>query len=141
MDRAALDVAAELGIPGGGFVPRDRKAEDGPLDSRYPVTELDSADYDERTRRNVLHAAATLILSVGPLTGGSALTLTTARRHDRPVLHVDLAPVSAGAAAEQIRRWLGEVCPAILNVAGPRESTTPGIYARARELLLDVLRT
>lgn len=30
VDRAALDVALELGIPGGGRCPKGRKAEDGP---------------------------------------------------------------------------------------------------------------
>ena len=32
VDRAALDVALELGIPCGGWCPRGRKAEDGPID-------------------------------------------------------------------------------------------------------------
>jgi hypothetical protein len=32
VDRAALDVALELGLPCGGWCPQDRKAEDGPID-------------------------------------------------------------------------------------------------------------
>ena len=35
VDRAALDVALELGIPCGGWCPKGRKAEDGPIDPRY----------------------------------------------------------------------------------------------------------
>jgi hypothetical protein len=31
VDRAALDVALELGIPCGGWCPKGRKAEDGPV--------------------------------------------------------------------------------------------------------------
>ena len=34
-DRAALDFAIENDIPHGGWCPNGRKAEDGPLDSRY----------------------------------------------------------------------------------------------------------
>ena len=42
VDRAALDVALELGIPCGGWCSKGRKAEGGPIDSRYPLqkTEL-----------------------------------------------------------------------------------------------------
>src|SRR5262245_57046078 len=42
VDRAALDVAQELGIPRGGWCPRGRLAEDGPIDARYPLEETPS---------------------------------------------------------------------------------------------------
>ncbi len=35
-DRAALDVAMDLRIPCGGWVPEGRMAEDGIIPSRYP---------------------------------------------------------------------------------------------------------
>ena len=34
-DRAALDFAKEHGIPHGGWCPKGRLAEDGPIDVRY----------------------------------------------------------------------------------------------------------
>ena len=45
VDRAALDVALELGIPCGGWCPRGRRAEDGPLCARYPLQETPSEEY------------------------------------------------------------------------------------------------
>ncbi len=39
IDRAVLDVALEFGIPCGGWCPNGRKAEDGPMDPRYPLKE------------------------------------------------------------------------------------------------------
>ena len=48
VDQAALDVALELGIPCGGWCPRDRWSEAGPIDERYPLTESPSADPAER---------------------------------------------------------------------------------------------
>lgn len=134
-DRAALDAAIELRIPHGGFVPARRRAEDGPIADHYDVTELPSDSYDERTEQNVLSADATLIVSVGPLTGGSATTKRMARRHGKECLQVNLARLSEDEAVEVLREWLAEVRPAVLNVAGPRESTTPGIYDRVRALL------
>jgi hypothetical protein len=47
-DRAALDVALELGVPCGGWCPRGRKAEDGTIPDRYPLAETPSEDYGER---------------------------------------------------------------------------------------------
>jgi len=34
-DRAALDVAIKLNIPHGGWIPKGRLAEDGPLPDKY----------------------------------------------------------------------------------------------------------
>src|SRR5687768_672118 len=77
-DRAALDVALELGIDHGGWVPKGRSAEDGPLPGRYRVRETPSEDRAERTKRNVADSDATLLISHGPLTGGSELTRRSA---------------------------------------------------------------
>ena len=42
-DRAALDVAIELGIPHGGWIPKGRKAEDGVLPDKYQLQEMPTA--------------------------------------------------------------------------------------------------
>jgi hypothetical protein len=42
-DRAGLDFAIEVGLEHGGFVPKGRKAEDGRIDDRYPLSELPNA--------------------------------------------------------------------------------------------------
>jgi hypothetical protein len=142
VDRAALDVAVELGIPCGGWCPRGRKAEDGRIPDRYPLTETESDRYTERTRRNVKESEATLILTRGPMTGGTGLTFVAARFHHKPVYVVDLSQV---ARREQFvigaRMFLGMFRPETLNVAGPRESKCPGIYEQARSFLLEALRS
>ena len=58
----------------GGWCPRGRLAEDGPIAARYQLRETRSAKYYIRTRKNVLDSDATLILCRGPLTGGTELT-------------------------------------------------------------------
>lgn len=137
VDRAALDVALGLGLPCGGWVPRGRRAEDGRIPAAYPLQETTSPKYDVRTRRNVRDADATLIITRGPPTGGTALTIAIARKLGRPCRIVDLA---AGPDAEAVRLWLDEQGVEVLNVAGPRESGSPGIHAAASaflEALLD----
>lgn len=49
VDRAALDAALESGFPCGGWCPKGRTAEDGPLPSEYPLKETPEADYSQRT--------------------------------------------------------------------------------------------
>lgn len=136
VDRAALDAALEAGLELGGYVPKGRLAEDGPLPPRYPMTECDSAEPAVRTELNVLHSDATLILNRGPMAGGTALTAALCRKHRKPVLVVD---ADAERAEETVRAFLKERSPTVLNVAGPRESKSPGIYAVARGLLRRVL--
>jgi hypothetical protein len=136
VDRAALDVALELGVPCGGWCPRGRRAEDGPIDGRYPLEETPSAFYPVRTRWNVRDADATLILTRGQPDRGTALTREVAGRLRRPLLVVD---VKQEVDVVAIRRWLEENAIAVLNVAGPRESSQPGIHAQAVKLLRCVL--
>jgi hypothetical protein len=136
VDRAALDAALAAGLACGGWCPKGRWSEAGPIDGRYPLTETTSADPAQRTDLNVRDADGTLIIAPGPLTGGTALTRRIAERRGRPCLVVDPGDATA---AEAIRRWLHDQDIHTLNVAGPRESQHPGIHARALELLRVVL--
>ena len=77
MDRAALDVALELGLPIGGYLPKGRKDETGaalPADKYIGMQETESEDVGLRTELNVRNSDATLIFSHGALRGGSEYT-------------------------------------------------------------------
>ena len=69
-DRAGLDVALDAGFPCGGWCPKGRKAEDGRIPDKYPLTETGSADYLKRTEKNVVDADGTVIFTFGMPTGG-----------------------------------------------------------------------
>ncbi len=137
VDRAALDVALDLGLPCGGWCPRGRLAEDGAIAGRYPLRETAGADYAERTRLNVRDSDATLVLTRGRPAGGTALTLRLARAMGRPLMVVDFG--SGAAAAHRVRAWIDAKGIATLHVAGPRESTVPGIHAEAAVFLKEFL--
>lgn len=139
VDRAALDVACELGIACGGWCPRGRRAEDGRIAEIYPLRETESADYSERTERNVEDADGTLVITNGPITGGTALTVRCARRLGKPLLIVDLREGGAERWVRELQDWVLRNQIRVLNVAGPRESQQPGIYDAARRLLTVVL--
>jgi hypothetical protein len=120
-------------------VPRGRFNEDGPIDPRYPVTETTSRKLALRTERNVRDSDATLILSRGSLSGGSALTERLAKRYAKPCLHVDLAVSSPEDGVARIVAWLDNIDGAILNVAGPRRSNDSEIYALAYRVVEGLL--
>ncbi len=136
VDRAALDVALELGFPCGGWVPRGRLAEDGRISPIYPMRETESRSYAMRTRLNVRDSDATLILTRGEPAGGTALTVDCARSLRRPHLVVDLA---GEVDLRAVHEWLDRHEVRVLNVAGPRESTPPGIYRTAVDVLRELL--
>ncbi len=140
-DRAALDFAVRHRLPYGGWCPRGGWAEDRPqppgLLADYPaLRETASADPAERTALNVREADATLIV-VDPRAGGpspgTAATLADARALGRRCEVIDVRDARAPA---RLRALLESLCEgATLNVAGARESESPGLYAMTGALL------
>lgn len=112
------------------------KAEDGPIDSKYPLKETPSDNYSERTEWNVRDSDASFILTRGKVYGGTQLAIEMAAKYGRPVFTVDLndppepAVVSAWIQKEGIRS---------LGIGGPREESEPGIYSQAFSYLRKLL--
>jgi len=139
-DRGALDAAIELSIPHGGLCPKGRKAEDGVIPPRYLLNEAGSAEYSDRTEANVASADGTLICTFGRLSSGSKMTAEFARKHSKPVLHLDLNAEATDYAVKTVRNWLEEHDIKTLNVAGNRESEAAGLHGAVKDLLLRVFR-
>src|SRR3989339_403749 len=137
-DRAALDVAVKFNIDHGGWIPKGRRAEDGTLKEKYRLAETRSEDYRERTKLNVIDSDGTVILSRGDLTGGSKFTRTFAKLMGRPNCYIDLLQSEEFEAAVILKSFILENQIRVLNVAGPRQSTMPGIYADVK-IILEVL--
>jgi len=141
VDRTALDFAIQHGFEHGGWCPRGRLAEDGTIPAIYRLRETDSANYDERTEKNVADSDATLIVArEKELSGGTAFTKVCAEQYGRPLLVVyERNSVSPGATA--LSKFFKQNRVGTLNVAGPRESQAPGLGKFVRELLEATLGT
>jgi len=140
-DRAALDAAIELGLDYGGAIPRGRLTENGSLDLKYKrMTEIETEIYSARTEKNVVDSDATLLFTLGRIGEGTALTMKLAERYNKPHLHIELTEKTDKIAVGIINKWLKETRPSILNVAGSRESTSRGVYARVYSILKNVLK-
>jgi hypothetical protein len=145
VDRAALDVAIELGIRYRGWCPKGGWAEDRPnppgLLALYPeLRETPETDPRQRTEWNVRDCDRLMVLVDGTglsVSKGTAFALDCAKALDKPhiIIAVD-AGDAAGLAASFLRGGQG---PLAVCIAGPRESEAPGLYAKAKSILGHVL--
>jgi hypothetical protein len=105
-DRASLDFAIENGFEHGGWCPKGRLAEDGPLADCYKLKETPSKDYRVRIEWNARDSDGTVVFTVGPkLSGGSLRTFLLPKKHGKPLLHRsrDGGPV---APEKELRRFI-----------------------------------
>lgn len=138
VDRAALDVAIDLGMRHGGWCPKGRLAEDGPIDERYQLQEMSSRDYTVRTEQNVIDSDGTLVLYRERLQGGTLLTYRFTKVHSKPVHRVRLdRPVDYA----RIVQWIAQHRIQTLNVAGPRRSSCPTLETTAKAVLRNLFRS
>jgi hypothetical protein len=149
VDRAALDVAIERGVPWGGWCPKGGWAEDAPeppgVLAKYPALKETCQSHPlQRTEWNVRDSNATLIItdSHGMATSiGTARAHQWAHQHGKPLLVVDATDPSAAArAAVWVRAQKQRFGPDLtLAIGGPRESEAPGIYERAKTLIANLI--
>ena len=145
-DRGGLDAAIYSNIPHGGWCPKGRRSEDGGIPKIYHLQETAPSGYLKRTEQNVVDSDATLIFTIGKLTGGSLRTMEFAKKHKKPVLHIDIGDYSRNDTVHWILRWFeGDVAKptpppnCTLNIAGQRESKAPGIQDKVKDIMVDLL--
>jgi hypothetical protein len=130
-DQAGLDWAIAHNLPHGGWCPKGRRSEDGPIDARYQLIETPSANYLERTEWNVRDSDATLIFTLTEkLDGGSKHTKEFAEKLGKPWRHIH-----PRVHPKFIASFLAKHEVKFLNIAGKRESSAPGISKWVQEML------
>ena len=140
VDRAALDVAASRGLDFGGGQPRGGWAEDFP-DPPGRSDEISTPEGNAGRWPKPAHAleCARKRCDADPRRIGyrrlAGFTLACAVALLRPHRVLDLLAADAIRAA---REWTRQIAPATQNVAGPRESESPGVYRAAEHFLEDL---
>ena len=145
VDQAALRAARDCGIAIGGWCPPGRACEGGVIPSEFPLRETlndrspEAPDVprSQRTEWNVRDADATLILRAAHAHAdpGTDVTARFAAQYGRATLTCD---ITDARGPEQIASWIGAHDVRTLNVAGPSESTAPGVGDAAYGLLREV---
>lgn len=136
VDRAALDVAIELGLKVGGWCPKGRLAEDGIIPEKYPLIETSTSDYAQRTSINVQDSDGTLIISFGKPFGGTKLTVDECIKFNKPHLNLNALELNLAEAVKLVCGFISNHKLGTLNIAGPRHSDEPRGYSFTKHLLL-----
>jgi hypothetical protein len=141
-DRAALDFALENNFEIGGWIPKNRLAEDGRIPEKYQnLRETETENPAERTELNVLDSDATLIFSHGDLKGGSKLTLEMCDKHAKPRLHIDLEKTEFLQAVKKAQQFVIFSNCQTLNIAGAPASEDARIYQKTKDFLNQLFKT
>ena len=143
VDRAALDVALRHRFKCGGWCPAERLDEFGKIPDHYPVQELKSGGFSERTLQNVKDSDGTVVIYPGELRGGTEQTIRFCADLKRPHRLIDASKLSLERASELIADFVCENKIGTLNVAGPRQSEWLEGYdyaSRALNAFLNITR-
>ena len=141
-DRAALDFALENNFETGGWIPKNRLAEDGRIPENYPnLRETETENPAERTELNVQDSDATMIFSHGDLKGGSKLTLEMCDKHAKPCLHVNFEKNDFAQAVKKAQQFIIFSNCQTLNIAGARTSEDVRIYEKTKDFLNQLFKT
>ncbi len=139
-DLGGLLAAESLGLQTGGWVPRNCCTDEGfrpELISRFGLQDSLVSTYARRTILNQRDSDCTIWF--GRTTSpGARLTIGSANGQKKPIFILRPTPFESFSywgldqtfrAAQEIMNFLLEQQPTVLNIAGNRESTHPGICA------------
>lgn len=135
VDQGALDFALDHHFACGGYCPKGRKSELGVIPFKYPVIEIESEEYIDRTKRNVIESDGTLVIKDQEEMGeGTEDTIHFCIQFLKPYLIINAD--STLNAGYKFRRWIVENKIMILNVAGNKQSESPDICGRTYLMLI-----
>jgi putative molybdenum carrier protein len=140
-DMAGLNAARRAGIPTGGWAPYGYLTELGPMPALlkgFNLKEHTSSKYPPRTFANINDSHLTLLIAASYLDRGSGLTRDMCISLNRPMFHVMASEMENRSTLEKTLTWISGQRHEIVNVAGNRESRSPGIGDRAEEFLFDL---
>ncbi len=134
-DIASIDAAIETDYSYGGWLPRGRKTENGPLAFKYKMQEMTRGGYPKRTEQNIQDSDGTVIFTHKKLTGGSRLTANIAESWGKPWLHINLSQIELMEVVAILEDWIVKNKIEVLNVAGSRASKDPKIYGKVHQTI------
>ena len=144
-DLAGLIAAKEFGLETGGWMPHNFTNEQGrhpEFVELYNVQEHQSHNFKPRTWANVRDSDGTIRFATDFKSSGEVCTRDAIRYHKKPHLDVRLEPAFLVKDYEKWQKrvadWIVKNKIKVLNVAGNRESTSPGLSTRVQKLLKGV---
>lgn len=137
-DQGGLSAACVMHIETGGWAPKGFRTEEGLcplLGTRYGLQEHPSSQYQDRTFANVKDSDGTIRFATDFTSPGERCTFKAIQEYGKPYLDIYvLKPPSH----DEVLGWIKDNNIKVLNVAGNRESTSPGLQEFVAKYLLKV---
>jgi len=134
-DQVALDVAMKLGFAHGGWIPKGRMTKTGKLPEKYNLNEMQTDNYSECIKQNVIDSMGTLIISYGSLTGDLDYARKMALRHKRQMLAIDLNQMDGAKCALLLNDWIHLYRIDVLHVIGPDAEVNPHVKNQTKHII------
>jgi len=137
-DLGGVIAGSKFGYETGGCMPKGFKNETGnnPLLAKlYGMYEHKSDKYPPRTYENCKMSDGTIRFATDFDSRGEICTFNAIKQYNKPYIDVD---VNEPRAIEEIVEWIREKNIKVLNVAGNRESTSPGTCNFVIDFLMKV---
>ena len=125
-DFAGIKVALQCGLNTGGYIPKGYRTELGakPEYKKLGAIETKLTNYSDRTAKNILQADCTLIFYEKLTSPGTRLTFNLCDKLKKPYLLINIKKPPLHWSVVQ---WLSARNHDVVNIAGHRESVSPGI--------------
>jgi len=137
-DQGGIKAAIMAGLETGGTMPRGFKTEYGPrpqFAALYGAVEHESDEYPPRTKANARDSDGTIWFGSGDSLGFGC-TMNACRQTGKPVFLVKTWDVTPQEAAD----WIESKRIEVLNVAGNRGSSSPGIGVAVEVFMAKVIQ-
>lgn len=156
-DQSGWRAARGAGIATGGWMPKGYLTEDGPrpeFAEMYGAKEHSSSSYPHRTRANITESDCTILFHSDPevmghpMSSGSRLAYKVCKEVGRRLIQVRLwyfhPTLWRTVNPDEVPDRLAEIVASggyhVLNIAGNRESSAPGIGAWVEQYMSEVFR-
>lgn len=142
IDQLALKVATEMGIPTGGFCPKNYKTEYG-TDIKlkeYGLESTESSNYPPRTELNAKNSDLTILITTNSNGLGSKLTIKCCKKHKKPCLvfenFSEFDDLDLDSYLENFRNMVQNNDNFVINFAGTRGSRITNEQLEVAEKLI-----
>lgn len=138
VDQAALEAAVGNNIAVGGWCTIGEVEGGDDIAEKYSLQEFKNLSPNEKTKLNIRFSDGTLVIVPSwpmpeQIKDGTILTIATVTTLNRPCLIIDLSDKRDDV--NKMVTWIKDNNIKILNIAGPREVSSPGIHDLAYKLL------
>lgn len=143
VDIAALIVAERFGLKTIGYAPKGYLTESGlkpAIGKHFGIKEIEIGGYRGyivRTYMNVELGDGTIRIANNFESPGEVCTLNGIKKYKKPYIDIN---INSPILVDEVAKWVVNNGVKILNVAGNRESKSPGIKKFTEEYLTKVLK-